>query len=97
VDTLTLFAWQLATCSKDDLRDGKTSLLHATKACELTKWKNPICLDTVAAAHAECGDFEAAVRWQTKALEIGFDDKATSEKARHWLELYRSGKPRREP
>jgi tetratricopeptide (TPR) repeat protein len=96
------FAWLLATCTKDEMRDGKRALQLATKACELDSWKE--CdFQTLAAAYAECGDFKQAVKWQQKALELasgltGYwapsaSDKAESQKR---LNLYQNGKPYRD-
>jgi tetratricopeptide (TPR) repeat protein len=89
-------AWLLATCPKDKLRDGKKAVELATKSCELSKWKDASGLDVLAAAHAECGEFKEAVKWQKKAIEVGFDDKEMTEKARQRLKLYEEGKPYRE-
>src|SRR5262249_39566308 len=59
----------LATCNKDAIRDGSRAVLEATRACELTRWRDPDCLDTLAAAYAETGDYPSAVTWQKKALD----------------------------
>src|SRR5262249_58466050 len=59
----------LATCPDDKARDGKRAVEYATTACERTGWKDPLCLDTLASAYAEAGQFEEAVRYQTRALD----------------------------
>jgi tetratricopeptide (TPR) repeat protein len=63
-------AWLLATCPDEKARDGKRAAEYATTACEQTGWKDPLCLDTLAAAYAETGQFEEAVRFQIRALEV---------------------------
>jgi hypothetical protein len=57
--------------------------------------KSAGALDTLAAASAEAGDFEAAVRWETRAIELETDreDKANYS-AR--LALYREKTPYRD-
>ncbi len=67
----------------------------AIEACELTRWKAGYCVETLAAAYAESGDFGSAVKWQTKAIELETDAKEKGEyQAR--LKLYQEKKPFRE-
>ena len=87
-------AWIWATSSDAARRDGNQALAYATKACELSGWNNADFLSTLAAAYAECGNFQQALHWQKRALEfVGEKDTA---KLRSRLELYQSGKAYRD-
>jgi hypothetical protein len=57
----------------------------------MTEWKPIEWLAVLAAAHAEAGDFEEAVRWQKKCL----DGSLAAEKAKlqETLAQYRAGLP----
>ena len=84
-------AWLLATCADAQYRDGAKAVELATKACELTNWQSADCLGALAAAHAESGDFDKAVHWQTKAVDLA--PASGKPGYQHSLNLYRAGKP----
>jgi serine/threonine protein kinase/tetratricopeptide (TPR) repeat protein len=88
-------AWFLATTKADELRDGKLAVELAEKAYELSEYKDPGILDTLAAACAETGDFEAAVKWSQKSIELAVNDAVREEFTRR-LESFKAGKPWRE-
>ena len=41
----------------------------AKQACNCTNWSQPSYIDTLAAAHAEPGDFDSAIRFQQETIE----------------------------
>jgi WD40 repeat protein/lipoprotein NlpI/tRNA A-37 threonylcarbamoyl transferase component Bud32 len=87
-------AWLRATCPDGQYREGKLAVENATKACELTNWRNASYIDTLAAAYAETSEFAKAIEWQSKAIEIGLDGR--NDELRAHLELYQSGQPYRQ-
>jgi Tfp pilus assembly protein PilF len=106
---LNNFAWVLCTSPDDKLRDGARALKLATKAAEATGYETPHILSTLAAAYAETGDFDNAVKWSQKSVELAQkqvdsakpeDDKAKLEADRDQLKKeldgYREKKPTRE-
>lgn len=64
------YARFLVLCPAEDLRDADESVRHATKACELTDWKQPLYLDALAGAYSEAGNFEKAIETQNKAIDL---------------------------
>lgn len=88
-------AWVLATCPDEKYRDGKRAVEFAKKACELTGWRVGSFLDTLAAAHAEYGDFDEAVKWQVRALDASDIPKAELEPIRKRLQMFKEKKPYR--
>ena len=63
-------AWLLATARDRRVRDGARAVTCAEEA--LRSGRQPAWLDTLAAAWAECGDFEQAVEAEEEAL-LGSD------------------------
>ncbi len=91
--TFNQLGWIWATAPDPDVRNGDRARECATRACELTEWQEAGFLDTLAAACAECGEFEEAVKWQEKARAIAPPSADADYRAR--LEIYRARKPYR--
>lgn len=92
VEAYNHLAWLLAVCPDANVRNGEKAVEYAKKACELSGWKDASMLGTLAAAYAEAGDFDNAVKWQNKCLESN-PPNDTPEKARQRLSLYEQKKP----
>jgi len=82
-------AWLYATNPNAGIRNGREAVALATKACELTGFKKAESLDTLAAAYAEQGNFEKAVKYQLKAIELA-SPQMKKELQKH-LNLYKMG------
>jgi tetratricopeptide (TPR) repeat protein len=87
-------AWILATGRNEDIRNGKEAIRWAMVACKGEGRKNPEYLDTLAAAYAEAGRFEQAVRTAKKSIELARSarDENLAQEVEHRLGLYRSNK-----
>jgi tetratricopeptide (TPR) repeat protein len=87
-------AWLQGTCPQAELRDGAAAVANATRALELVEWKNTEWLAVLAAAHAEAGSFDEAMKWQQKCVtESAPQNSAHLESA---LRTYQERKPFRD-
>ena len=75
--------------------DSAPLLARAAKALKLTQGKEPTILDTQAAALAENGDFDQAVRVQEQVVRAVADTPLAAE-AQTRLELYQKKQPHRQ-
>jgi len=87
-------AWVLATCPDAEVRDGIRAVEIAERADSLTSNKNPVISATLAAAYAEAGRFDDAVKAAERALQLALNESNPSraESIRAQMELYRSGR-----
>jgi tetratricopeptide (TPR) repeat protein len=63
-------AWLLATCPDEETRDGERAVALAELAVRITRRGNATYLDTLAAAYAESGRFDAAIEVEEEALRL---------------------------
>jgi tetratricopeptide (TPR) repeat protein len=89
------WAWILATCPEAKIRNGSEAMALAANVCELSQWSDATYLETLAAAEAEAGLFDAAVKHQQQALELAKADKVDVKDLESRLSLYQQHKPYR--
>jgi TPR repeat protein len=88
-------AWMLAISTNESFRNGPMAVGYAEKAVAATHRTNAAFLDTLAAAHAETGDFDKAVATQNEAIALLKDTNSRQDYASR-LRLYESKAPYRE-
>ena len=96
--TLAGLAWILATCPDDRLRNGGRAATLTEKALSMANAEDPFLLHVLAAAHAENGQFPAAIASAEKAL-IRADqlpDRALSDAIKGHLLAYAARTPLRD-
>lgn len=86
-------AYVLATAPDDKIRNGAEALRCAQRACELSHWSAWYPLTTLAGAWAECGEFDKAIEYAERALELAPDSEKAERRER--VEQYRRGQPYR--
>jgi tetratricopeptide (TPR) repeat protein len=94
VGVLHKLAWALATGENVTAEDANKAILYASNACELTTNKEPVLLDTLAAAYAAAGRFEDAITTANKALDIAkaAGQESLADEIQERIILYKSGR-----
>lgn len=86
-------AWILATHPDDGVRDGGRATALSTKFYQRSTSQTPALLDTLAASHAEQGDYAKAIGYANQARvqlqSLGHDSLAAAVEAR--IESYQNG------
>ena len=83
----------LATCPDSSIRNPELAMERARTAMELSGKKDALCFDTLAAAQASAGDFEAATKSVRQAIELASTDERDVYRDR--LAMYQHAKPYR--
>jgi len=92
-------AWMLATNPNASVRNGPDAVELAQRALRLSGGNEPAILGTLSAAYAEAGRFSDAVQTGEEAVRLAAaaGQRSLAEQFRIRLQLYRNGKPHRQP
>jgi tetratricopeptide (TPR) repeat protein len=95
VEPMNELAWFLASSDKAAVRNPEKAVKLAQRVCELTDYKRPEFLDTLAVAYAAAGNFSKAIEIAEKALELcqSSDQETLKKELESRLALYKAGKP----
>lgn len=91
-------AWVLATSPRADIRNGGRAVEMAERANRLSETPNVIMIRTLAAAYAEAGRFNDAIRTAQRALEIAAAQRngAMVNRLQKEIAQFQSGQPLRD-
>lgn len=97
-EVLNNIAWQLATSTNAEARNGPEAVALAQRACEATKYRETVIVGTLAAAYAEAGEFEQAVATAQQACDLASVSGETNllRSNQKLLEFYRARQPVRQ-
>ncbi len=85
--TYNNLAWLLATAKDSTVRDCRKAISYASKALKIGKTGS--WMDTLAAAYAECGEFDKAVSTEKEAYKLSHPP---NDNFRRRIEVYKNGK-----
>jgi tetratricopeptide (TPR) repeat protein len=89
-----ILAWLIAAHPEIKDRDVNEAIRLAGHTCELTNYRDPLRLATLAAAYAAAGRFPEAVETAQKALNlVGPNNKDLRRTIQGHLDLYKASKP----
>jgi hypothetical protein len=91
---LNILAWTLATCPQANLREPAEAIKLSRKCCEITQFKQPAYINTLAVSYAAAGNFAEAVKTARRALEIAriVKKQRLIDKSQMYLEMFESGR-----
>jgi tetratricopeptide (TPR) repeat protein len=97
-EILNNLALLLAACSDVNIRDGAQAIQYAHHACELTHYRAPVIVSTMAVAYAEAGRFDDAIATAQKACDLAsaLGEQDLLQQDQQLLALFRAHKPYRE-
>lgn len=95
INALNNLAWFRATYPEAKHRNGPEAVRLAERAAELTRHNQPRILGTLAAALAEAGRFDEAVRIAEKARDLAGNDAQFAAETEERADLYRQRLPYR--
>lgn len=88
-NALNSMAWGIVDEMPDEYKNLGFALKVATRACELTDYKDSMILDTLARCYWEMGERYKAIAWQEKAVEYA-DDSPMTDSIRATLDEYQA-------
>ncbi len=90
-------AWMMATNPNASIRNGAEAVALAKRAVTRAGSRDPVALDTLAAAYAEAAQFPAAMQTAQQALELAVqqDKRALADSIRAEMRLYKGRMPLR--
>jgi arylsulfatase A-like enzyme/Tfp pilus assembly protein PilF len=98
-DGLNSMSWLQAASMIDGIRNPRQAIDFALKACEISGYRKPEAIDTLAVAYAAAGDFQKAIETAQKAIEVvnSRGDDGFAGRIQKRLDLYRQGKTYLDP
>ncbi|MFA5252341.1 MAG: tetratricopeptide repeat protein [Phycisphaerae bacterium] len=95
VEPMNNLAWLLAASKETTIHNPVKAVGLAERACELTNYRRPDLLDTLAAAYAATGDFSKAIETAEKASGLcqSPGQNTLKKEIENRLVLYKAGKP----